>query len=282
MPCVIPGMAEQVRIAQYLNEKCSKIDAIITKLEAIIEKSKKYKLSIVTEAVTKGLNPDVEMKDSGIEWVGKIPVDWYVSKLKYLFADGDDGLKIGPFGSAIRGKTLESGPYKIYNQAHLIQNNFKLNRHFVSEETYNQLLSYRVKPGDILFSMMGTIGKCRIMPDGYPEGIMDSHLLKAGLNKKILPEFFVYAYDKDYSNQVMPQLLFTSNGTIMNGLNSTILKSVQIAVPPIGEQKKIVGYLDEKCSKIDVVISNREKEIEKLREYQKSLIYEVVTGKKEV
>lgn len=111
---------------------------------------------------------------------------------------------------------------------------------------------------------------------------MDSHLLKAGLNKKILPEFFVYAYDKDYSNQVMPQLLFTSNGTIMNGLNSTILKSVQIAVPPIGEQKKIVGYLDEKCSKIDVVISNREKEIEKLREYQKSLIYEVVTGKKEV
>lgn len=218
-----------------------------------------------------------KMKDSGVEWIGEIPESWYVSKLKYLFADGDNGLKIGPFGSAIRGKTLEEGPYKIYNQAHLIQNDFNLNRHFVSEETYQQLESYRVKPGDVLFSMMGTIGKCRIMPKGYPEGIMDSHLLKAGFNQKILPEFFVYAYDKDYSEQVISQLLYASNGTIMNGLNSTILKSVVIAVPPIEEQRKIVNYLDEKCSKIDAIIARQEEIIEKLKEYKLSFITEAVT-----
>ena len=217
-----------------------------------------------------------KMKDSGVEWIGEVPESWYVSKLKYLFADGDNGLKIGPFGSAIRGKTLEEGPYKIYNQAHLIQNDFNLNRHFVSEETYQQLASYRVKPGDVLFSMMGTIGKCRIMPDGYPEGIMDSHLLKAGLNQKILPEFFVYAYDKDYSEQVISQLLYASNGTIMNGLNSTILKSVVIAVPPIEKQRKIVKYLDEKCSKIDAIIARQEEIIEKLKKFQGSLISETV------
>lgn len=218
-----------------------------------------------------------KMKDSGVEWIGEIPENWYVSKLKYLFADGDNGLKIGPFGSAIRGKTLEEGPYKIYNQAHLIQNDFNLNRHFVSEETYQQLESYRVTPGDVLFSMMGTIGKCRIMPKGYPEGIMDSHLLKAGLNQKMLPEFFVYAYDKDYSEQVISQLLYASNGTIMNGLNSTILKSVVIAVPPMEEQRKIVNYLDKKCSKIDAIIARQEEIIEKLKEYKLSVINEAVT-----
>ena len=218
-----------------------------------------------------------EMKDSGIEWIGEIPVHWETRKLKYIFADGEDGLKIGPFGSAIRGKTLDMGPYKIYNQAHLIQNDFSLNRHFISEETFSELKGYEVKPGDILFSMMGTIGKCQIMPEGYQQGIMDSHLLKSGLKKDIHPRFLVYAYDKDYSDQVIAQLIYASNGTIMNGLNSTILKSVVIAYPPREEQEKIVHYLDSKCSKIDEIITKQKQIIEKLKEYKLSLITEAVT-----
>lgn len=218
-----------------------------------------------------------EMKDSGIEWIGEIPKTWKIIKLKYVFGNGDDGLKIGPFGSAIKGKTLEEGPVKIYNQAHLIQNDFGLNRHFVSEETYEELKAYEVKPGDVLFSMMGTIGKCQIMPEGYPKGIMDSHLLKAGLNDKILPRFLMYAYDKDYSPQVIQQLLYVSNGTIMNGLNSSILKNVFIALPSISEQKIILDYLDKKCSQIDAIIEKQQTIIEKLKEYKLSVITEAVT-----
>lgn len=221
-----------------------------------------------------------EMKDSGVEAIGMIPIEWKTIKLKYLFGDGNEGLKIGPFGSAIKGKTLESGEYKIYNQAHLINNDFSLNRHFVSEETFQKLRSYEVKPGDILFSMMGTIGKCRIMPDGYPKGIMDSHLLKAGLNLNVVyPQYFIYAYDKDYSSQVIEQLLYASNGTIMNGLNSTILKNVKIAMPySLGMQRKIVNYLDSKCSKIDKIIEKQQEIIEKLKEYKLSIITEAVTS----
>ena len=143
-------------------------------------------------------------------------------------------------------------------------------------------MGHEVKPGDILFSMMGTIGKCQIMPEGYPKGIMDSHLLKARLNGRILPKFFLYAYDKDYSCQVYPQLLYASNGTIMNGLNSSILKSVEIVVPPLEEQTRIVNYLDKVCVDIDTIIQKREQEKRRIEELKKSLIYEVVTGKKEV
>ena len=220
-----------------------------------------------------------EMKDSGVVSIGMIPVEWKTIKLKFLFGDGNEGLKIGPFGSAMKGKTLESGEYKIYNQAHLINNDFSLNRHFVSEETFQELRNYEVKPGDVLFSMMGTIGKCRIMPEGYPKGIMDSHLLKAGLNLNIVhSQYFVYAYDKDYSSQVIEQLLYSSNGTIMNGLNSTILKNVKIAMPySLGMQRKIVNYLDTKCSKIDEIIEKQLSIIEKLKEYKISIITEVVT-----
>ena len=277
-----PSITQQKLIADYLDAKCSKIDEIIEKQQAIIEKLKEYKLSTITEVVTSGLNQKREMKDSHVLSIGRIPTNWDVTKLKYLFGNGDDGLKIGPFGSAIKGKTLESGLYKIYNQAHLINNDFSLNRHYVSEDTFNDLKAYEVKPGDVLFSMMGTIGKCQIMPKGYPKGIMDSHLLKARLNEKVIPEFFIYAYDKDFSNQVIQQLLYTSNGTIMNGLNSTILKNVYIALPPLEEQEEIVEFLNKFTKNIDDRIGVKTKIVEKLQEYKKSLIYEVVTGKKEV
>ena len=277
-----PPIEEQYRISRYLDEKCEKIEKIIEKQHKIVEELKAYKLATITEIVTKGIERNIEMKDSGIEAIGLMPIDWEVMKLKYVFSEGKNGLKIGPFGSALRGKTLKNGEYKIYNQAHLIQNDFSLNRHFIAQKTYEDLINYEVEPGDILFSMMGTIGKCSIMPKGYPKGIMDSHLLKAKLNNRIIPEFFVYAYDKDYSNQVTPQLLYSSNGTIMNGLNSTVLKNIRIVVPPIIEQEKIIKYLDCFCEKIDKQITKKEEFIMKLYEYKKSLIYEVVTGKKEV
>lgn len=280
--CTLPPNNIQRQIANYLDRKCAAIDNIITKQEQIIERLKEYKSSIITEAVTKGLDSRVEMKDSGILSIGCIPKHWIALKLKYLFEKGDNGLKIGPFGSAMKGKTLEQGPYKIYNQAHLIQNDFSLSRHFVSEDTFNELKNYEVVPGDILFSMMGTVGKCQIMPQGYPKGIMDSHLLKARLNDRILPEFFVYAYDKDYSYQAISQLLYISNGTIMNGLNSSILKNVVIALPPMEEQKQIIKYIKSFSDKIDKRIAKLSTMVEKLNIYKKSLIYEVVTGKKEV
>ena len=196
-----------------------------------------------------------KMKDSCVPWVGDIPEKWSAQSVKNLVEPGKNGIKIGPFGSALKGKTLDAGPVKIYNQANLISEDFDVSRHFVSEETFKELSAYQVFPGDILFSMMGTIGKCCQMPANKQVGIMDSHLLKARLNSKILPEFFIYAFDKDRNPSTFDQLMLLSKGSIMNGLNSEIVRKVKIAVPPINEQHAIVSYLDSHCASIDSAIS---------------------------
>lgn len=278
---LLPPKEEQEKIAEFLYKKIAEIDTVIDKTKETIEDYKKYKQLLITDVVTHGLNKNVEMNNSGVKWIGIIPKTWKIIKLKFLFEVGS--LKIGPFGSALTGKTLAEGPVKIYNQANLIENNFALSRHYIDEETFNELKNYEIIPGDILFSMMGTVGKCKIMPDGYSKGIMDSHLIKARLNNNlILNEFFEYVYDKDYSNVIIEQLLYYSNGTIMNGLNSTILKNVSIAIPDINEQLQIVNYLKKKTQEIDNLIDSKSKIIEELEQYKKSLIYEYVTGKKEV
>ena len=219
------------------------------------------------------------MKDSGNQFIGLIPKHWIVIRLKHLLVEGSDGIKIGPYGSALKGKTQPQGPFKIYNQANVISGDFDLCRHFISAENYKALSSYTVKAGDVLFSMMGTIGKCRIMPDGQAPGIMDSHLLKARLdNKKLLPKLFCYIYDKDNNPSSFAQMLFETQGSIMNGLNSEIVKNLWLAYPPdLEEQQEITEYLDSKCSQIDEAIRRQESIIKKLREYRQSVITEAVT-----
>ena len=279
-----PSINEQQKIVSYLDIKCSQIDEAIRRNESIIKKLREYRQCIITEAVTKGLDPNAEMKDSGNQFIGLIPKHWIVVRLKHLLVEGSDGIKIGPYGSALKGKTQPEGPFKIYNQANVISGDFGLCRHFISSENYKALSSYTVKAGDVLFSMMGTIGKCRIMPDGQTLGIMDSHLLKARLdNKKLLPNLFCYIYDKDNNPSSFAQMLFETQGSIMNGLNSEIVKNLWLAYPPdLKEQQEITKYLDSKCSQIDEAIRRQESIIKKLKAYRQSIIYEAVTGKREV
>jgi len=275
----VPPLSEQHAIVSFLDRKCVAIDDSIAKHKAIIEKLEEYRKAEITRAVTKGLNPDAKMKDSGIESIGFIPEQWRCVRLKFLLENGANGIKIGPFGSALKDKTLESGPYKIYNQANVIADDFSLKRHFISEDTFQELQNYLILPGDVLFSMMGTIGKCSIMPKGIQAGIMDSHLLKAQLSKRIDTSYFKYVYDKDNSNAVIQQLMVASKGSIMNGLNSSILKNVFIPLPSIKEQKQIVAFLNKTASCIDDDIDQHNQLIAKLEEYKKSLIYNAVTGK---
>ena len=272
-------LPEQHVIVRYLDAKCSSIDEAIERHKKIVEKLEEYRKALVTYIVTHGLNNDAPTKNSGVRWIDTVPAHWNVCRSKYVFESGEFGIKVGPFGSALRGKMLGEGPYKVYNQAHLINNDFTLSRHFVSAETFDELSSYKIEAGDILFSVMGTIGKCKHMPDGLQQGIMDSHLIKARLNNKLIPAFFEYVYDKDNSNVVMNQLLYLSQGSIMSGLNSTIISNLYLPVPPVNEQKEIVLWLDERCGVIDNAITCQKELMKKLEEYRKSIIYNAVTGK---
>lgn len=216
------------------------------------------------------------MKPSGIPWIGDIPGKWRTKRIKYIIQNNSNGIKVGPFGSSLTNEVVgfEDGKYKVYGQANLIRKDFEYGDNYVSETNYKRLINYEVLSDDIAVSMMGTIGKCSVVPKGIQPGIMDSHLIKIRLSKMMIPRFFEFIYE---SSVVYEQLIVNSKGSIMNGLNSTIVKNAILAVPPIAEQQAIVEYLDEQCAKIDSIIADIEKQIELLKQYKKSLITETVT-----
>lgn len=278
----LPPKAIQQRIAEYLDKKVSEIDSIIEESKKSIEEYKAWKQSIIFEAVT-GKNLNCKKKDSGIEWIGEIPEGWEIRQIRNVILRGKNGIKIGPFGSTLTNKTESNYPYNIYGQANLVSNDFSFTKNTVSKQVFEELKNYEVIAGDICLSMMGTIGKCRTVPKGIKQGIMDSHLIKIRLDAKIITNsYFEYVYDKDYSGLCYQQMQHDKKGSIMDGLNTTIVKSLLIPLPSITEQETIAKFLDSKCSQIDSLIDEKESLIVDLMEYKKSLIFEVVTGKRSV
>lgn len=217
-------------------------------------------------------------KDSHIPSIGNVPDGWKVVPIKYVLEQSSNGIKIGPFGSTLTGKVSPDNEVKVYGQWNVIGKDFSAGKNYVSEKTYQELESYWIHPNDILISMMGTVGKCAIIPKGVAKGIMDSHIVKVRLDESvILPQYFYYVYDKDGSNVVMSQIQRDRRGSIMDGLNSTLIKGFIIPLPSIPEQKAIVSYLDTKVSQIDTIIAEKEAMVEDLQSYRKSIITEIVT-----
>lgn len=219
----------------------------------------------------------VEMKDSGIDWIGNIPKHWDVCRIKNILVNGKDGIKIGPFGSSLTNKVDGDGEYKIYGQWNIVNKDFCAGKNYISEETFNDLSVYRIVAGDILVSMMGTIGKCAIIPNNIQQGIMDSHVIKIRLSELFIPAFFEYLYDKDNSGLISEQLNRVKKGSIMDGLNSTIVKNLTILLPPKEEQSHIANFLDKKCAEIDELIALQEQMIAQLTTYKQAVITETVT-----
>lgn len=280
--CFLPSEKEQKQIVNFLDKKIDIIDKIISDLNSQIDLLNKDRDSLIINATTKGINKNVELKQTNKVWIGSIPKYWNLRKIKHCFIDDRFGIKVGPFGSSLTDCVVgnEEGKYKIYGQANLIHRDFEFGDNYIKEKDYNRLKNYEVLPGDIVVSMMGTIGKCRVVPNNIKPGIMDSHLIKIRLNKSIMnPKYFEYQYE---AINTYEQLLYESNGSIMNGLNSTIVKNIYFVYPPIDEQNEIVNYLDKKCSEIEEILNSKIKQKEQMEQYKKSVIYEYVTGKKRV
>lgn len=270
-----PTLDEQKRIADYLDEKCSKIDAIIEKQQTVIEKLKAYKLSVITEAVTKGLNPDVKMKDSGIKWVDSIPSKWenrkMLSILSMRVVDGphespelfDEGIPYISATAVVNGKI-----------------DFSLMRGYISSEYCDECdKRYKPKQGDILVIKLGASTGQVAMVETNDRFNIWVPLAAVRCNEEAFPRFVYYAFQSDYFLRQM-ELSWTFGTQQTLGLKT--IEQLRILVPPISEQGEISTYLDIKCSAIDNVIAHKEAIIEKLTSYKKSLIYEVVTGKKEI
>lgn len=273
----MPELAEQEHRADYLDSKCSKIDEIIAKQERIIEKLKEYKLSVITEAVTKGLESDLGVKDSGDSEIGLISKNSVVMKLKYLCnTQGRIGFK----GYTTADLVDEGEGAITLGASHMNNGVIDLtNPVYISWEKYYESPEIMVNQGDILIVQRGsTIGKTAIVDKDYGKVTINPSLVL--MNKiRINNKYLLYALSARY---IVNQIELIGTNTAIPMISQKQINELKVVVPPKEEQDRIKEYLDSVCRDIDYKILKFETLILKLQAYKKSLIYEVVTGKKEV
>lgn len=272
-PVLVPSLPEQERIAEFLDKRCAEIDKIIADTQKTIEEYKALKQSIITEAVTKGIRKNRPMKDSGIEWIGEIPQEYQLYKLKHLlksslmYGANESGISFDnslPRYIRITDITID-GKLKDCDKLSLPTD--------IAKE-------YLLSDNDVLFARSGaTVGKAFIYKENYGNCAFAGYLIKASLNKKIIPKYlFLYTQStiyEEWKKQIFIQ------ATIQN-IGADRYSNLPIVLPLIPEQQEIVDYLDIKCAEIDKLISAKEQLLTEMESYKKSVIYEYVTGKKEL
>ena len=261
---VAPSLSEQQKIASFLDCKCSEIDEMIALQEKIVEELKAYKQSLITETVIKGLNPDAKMKDSGIEWIGEIPVHWKICKNRYLFKEN-----VRKCNGTERSLSL--------SQADGLIPTAEMKENAMKSSSYENWKA--VKVDDIVLNRfkahLGVLFRAKL------EGMVSFHYGVYEAITELYPQYFEYLYHSDNYRYVYSIM---SNGMVvgLQNLSNTNFYRVDCVVPTLEEQIQISEYLDTKCTEIDNLISIKLSKIDSLKEYKKSIIYEYVTGKKEV
>lgn len=284
--CVVnPSLKEQQSIATFLDTKCGEIDALISLQEEMISELQAYKQSVITEAVTKGLNPHAKMKDSGVEWIGEIPEEWKVVKINKILGF------IGGYAFNSEKYAKDVTDNQVIRIGNVKNDNLKLDISpiFIDNDIANDAAKCKLKKNSILFTMTGTKGKRDYF---YTLLLKDEHFMGKNLFLNQRVGCFVPIDDNidvryyNYllkDNHILDSIFLYETGTANQGnlgietINRTILQ-----FPPLSEQHSIATYLDEKTSQIDSLISLKQQKIEELKDYKKSIIYEYVTGKKRV
>ncbi len=215
-------------------------------------------------------------KASGIEWLGDIPAHWEMVRLKHLLLDGNDGIKIGPFGSSLKSDIIKEEGFKVYGQENVIKNDFTAGHRYIDDDKFLELNVYELFSGDIVITMMGTMGKSKVVPQNIEKGIMDSHLIRIRVNPAYFNPELISLLIND-SNYIFTQTKLQSRGSIMEGLNSSIIKSLLFLVPPPDEQKQILDFVYHKTRLIDTYIAKKQQQVERWQAYRAALINQAVT-----
>lgn len=265
IPIPFPSKTIQLSIAKFLNAKCSEIDALVADIEAEIYTLEEYKKTIITEAVTKGLEHDVEMKNSGIEWIGDVPQNWSIEKIKFHLKRNEPK---NP------GNTVVLSVYREYG---VVPKDSRNDNHNVTSEDTSK---YKyVREGNLVINKMKA---------------WQGSLAVSEYTGIVSPAYFIYkfkdnTFEKRYFHYLIRSCYRDEFKRISAGiregqwdLSPLAFENTLVLIPPVDEQVKIVNFIDTKCSEIDSLISDKKQQLEVLGEYKESLIYEYVTGKKEV
>lgn len=260
MKLPLPTIQEQQSIATYLDQKCSEIDELITLQEEMITKLQSYKQSVITEAVTKGLDKNVPLKDSGIEWIGEIPEHWEVKRLKNVCSQINIKENSKENSLPYIGlENIESGSGRYINTTSEVEG--MANRFCKNNVLFGKLRPYLSKV--YLAEKDGICSTEFIVYDTKSNNCRFIH-------KLLLSQAFIEVVNSSTYGAKMPRA------------NSDFINNIYVQIPPLSEQQSIADYLDQKCSEIDELISIKQQKIEKLKDYKKSLIFECVTGKRKV
>lgn len=274
-----PGISEQCAIADFLDTECAKIDSVIADIEKQIETLQKYKKSLITEAVTKGLDRSVLMKDSGTEWIGEIPAHWKVQPLKYL----TEIISKGATPDDISGET--DNRYTIrFIKAENIQDNKLQNspEFYIDRHTNSQLQRSFLHENDVLFVIAGaTIGKVALVKSCFLPSNINQAVCFLRFNKMYISnaEYFCYVLQSQIITEVIK--LYTVQAAQPN-LSMGNIANISVPVPEQSEMFAITAYLDKKLQTVEDIIANKKEELLTIQQHKKSLIYEYVTGKKRV
>lgn len=264
---VLFNLAEQERIVKFLDTQCSEIDATAEDIQKEISLLEDYKKSVITEAVTKGLNPDAEMKDSGVKWLPKIPKHWKVIPSKYLFANSDIRRQTGD------EQLTASQKYGIITQ-----------KDYTAKENAQVVLATQglekwkhVEPNDFIISLRSFQGGLEM---SEITGCITWHYVVLKAQKEVYHKYYKWLFKSArYINALQGTCNFIRDGQDLRFSNFALVPLFEL---PLEEQQQIADYLDTKCSEIDTLITDKKRQLDILADYKKSLIYEYVTGKKEV
>lgn len=259
LPMLVPSLPKQRRIADFLDKKCAEVEELSSNIQKQIEALEQYKRAVITETVTKGLNPSAPMKDSGISWIGQIPAHWNLKRLKRVVQLRNQKTKpLDQIYIALEHVNSYTGTYS-------------LNENLIPEGVSNVM-----KKGDLLFAKLRPYLAKAIVSD--LDGICSSEFLVIKDFKGHAPFLLRIMLSHWFINLVNS----STYGTKMPRANWEFIGNVQIPLPPKPEQQAIADYLDKKCAKIDGIIQAKQQQLEELDQYKKAIIFEYVTGKKQV
>ena len=265
IPIPMISDAEQQRIAEFLDRKCAEVDEMIALQEQIIEELKAYKQSVITEAVTKGLNPAAPMRDSGIEWIGQIPEHWTTIRIKYLLGERKERSEYGKEEPLSMSQKYGLIPTKEMDTIPNMASSFEGAKIVYPEDlVFNKLKAH-----------LGVFATSK-----YNGLVSPDYAVYFGLGRALMP-FMEYMFK---TPQYISEFRKTATGvgSGLTRLYTSDLFSMPFPLPSIEEQGVIVTYIKEKCADIDILIQTKQSKIDSLKEYKKSIIYEYVTGKREV
>ncbi|WP_312479097.1 restriction endonuclease subunit S [Stutzerimonas nitrititolerans] len=272
----LPEVQEQIQIARFLDHETARIDALIEEQQRLIELLKEKRQAVISHAVTKGLDPTVPMKDSGVEWLGEVPAHWIISQLKFNTTE----MQTGPFGSQLHAEDYVDGGIPLINPAHMVDGriipDFQVS---VDEETWSRLSRHALKAGEIIFARRGELGRCAVVSKDQEGWLCGTGSLKASLNSRLSSE---YAYLLVTSKGVVSELSLESKGSTMENLNTETLGRVRLPLPPLSEQEAILEHVHEIAGQFAALMNEAEDGIKLITERRSALISAAVTGKIDV